>query len=36
MTVGEWDAIWARWYERAVARGRTPNQAITVAESGNE
>lgn len=26
-----WDADWCRWYDLAVRRGKTPNEAIPVA-----
>lgn len=31
MTRQEWDSLWCRWYERAVKRGKTPNEAIPIA-----
>lgn len=29
----EWDAHWIKVYERAVSRGRTPNEAVVVADN---
>lgn len=32
----EWDAHWIKVYERAVSRGRTPNEAVAVADKNTE
>lgn len=35
-TIEEWDRHWIKVYERAVDRGRTPNEAVVVADGNTE
>jgi hypothetical protein len=36
VTIEEWDSHWQKVYDRAVSRGKTPNQAIVVAYANTE
>lgn len=31
MTIQEWDELWEKAYERALADGETPNKAVAIA-----
>lgn len=32
----EWDRHWIKVYDRAVSKGKTPNQAVVVADENTE